>query len=172
MEMEDYNQIKEQSVNWTLNESLLQSYRSIFIASQSLIISGAALTSGTWIHPIIISIAIVQLIIGYLVIVTRARIVDFYKFNLSEKGFKEEQYINNRTIRLNANKYIPGETNWRKTRIRIDLIIPLSFLLIWFCFLLQFILEKTGSNAKDLMLYFHMPCCVKLNLNVFIETIS
>jgi hypothetical protein len=128
------------SDHWTTNESLLQSYRSIFIASQSLFISGAALTVNTWINLIIVGTAIFHLWIGYTIVNTRTKIVDFYKYDLSRFITNIDDYIHDKDKRLNANRSAGIKTNWRKTRIKIDIYIPLSFLIIWLSFLMKFLL--------------------------------
>lgn len=128
------------AVKWEVNESLLQSYRGVFIASQTLFISAVELTKeNPLLNFVIIAIAIFQLCIGFTVVRARSKVVDFYKFNLSiyyplsvyRDIDKEDVYVVNAKVRLKTNKNIPAESNQRQTRKKIDYWIPSSFLLIW-----------------------------------------
>ena len=128
---------------WTINESLLQSYRTIFISSQSLFISAAALTTGGWIHLVIIGIAIFQLYIGFTVVRARALIVDYHKHAVGSvrPELTEKEYVHDLKRRTEVNKTIGISTNWRQTRFKVDVLVPLSFLIIWICFLLRYYLS-------------------------------
>lgn len=140
-------QIKDQSINWQLNESLLQSYRGIFITSQSLLVGAVAFTKEPWLNMVIIIMALILLRIGFTVIRARARVVDFYKFNLCRYKYKgieitKEKYVTEKVIRDEANHdIVTDKTNWRPTRVKVDLWIPRIFFLIWLSFLIKVIID-------------------------------
>ena len=145
--------IETTSERWELNESLLQSYRSIFIASQSILVAAGVMAVASiqakWITLLISGIAIFQLILGFSVVKARGMIVDFHKFNLAKRFDKngeilsekecsevldEHTYVHESKIRKKISKTI-NKKLWRETRVKIDIIIPLSFLVIWICFI-------------------------------------
>jgi len=123
---------------WNVNETLLQSYRSIFISSQSFILAVGAivLDKSTF---ILFAIAIMSLImiwvVWFPVVVSRHRIVDFYKYRAIKPGdipdCSEAQYVHDPVKRKRANEGFGITTNWRKTRIKLDLVIPIMFTLVW-----------------------------------------
>lgn len=125
---------------WSINESLLQSYRSIFISSQSFLLAVGAIVSGknaaVLFITAVVSLAMIWLI-WFPVVTSRHKIVDYYKFvaRLSETDklrlCSEHEYVHNRALRSSANKLFGIDTNWRPTRMKIDLLIPVSFTLIW-----------------------------------------
>jgi len=125
---------------WGINESLLQSYRSIFISSQSYLLAVGAIVSGKN-TVALFTIALVSLamiwFIWFPVVTSRHRIVDYYKFaiGLAETNrlqlCSEHEYVHDRTLRTSANKLFGINTNWRETRLKIDLVIPILFSLIW-----------------------------------------
>jgi len=112
---------------------------------------------------IIIALAgIVQLWSGLKIVEARAIVVDYYKYNLSSKyndegGYikdkddtpiKVDTYVHNVKVRKKINdieidyeqKFLFGcifGKNWRKTRIKMDLVIPFSFFVIWVYFILH-----------------------------------
>jgi hypothetical protein len=133
-----------------INESLLQSYRSIFISSQSFFLALAAILFEKSIL-LTSSIGILCLIqiwwIWFRVVYYRSLIVDFYKFEIGEKFnevgdistdnkfIKEKEYVKKFDIRKKINNHL-GEKNLRITRIKIDIILPIIFSLIWLLFLI------------------------------------
>lgn len=125
---------------WSINESLLQSYRAIFISSQSLFISAAALTTDSWIHLAVIGIALFQLYIGFTVVGSRALIVDYHKYGILSRfpNVTERDYVHNLALRKEINSIVGISKNLRQTRFKIDILIPASFLIIWICFLINY----------------------------------
>lgn len=127
---------------WSVNESLLQSYRSIFISSQSFLIAvGAILLDAktpVWLLALIAGLAL--LMIWYLwfrVVVSRHRAVDYYKFQIDKKTPEnffncctEREYISNSLKRTSINCALQKK-NWRPTRIKVDFLLPLIFTSIW-----------------------------------------
>lgn len=141
---------------WSVYESNLQSYRSCFLSSQSIMLAVGAIVMGkSKLITIGISIiAILQMIIIWIpVIYYRALLVDFHKFNfgklfdergdlvkkfVDKKMLTEHIYCHNSVIRKKVNwlysdKYCEGRQfkNWRHTRVKIDIGLPVSMIIIW-----------------------------------------
>jgi len=126
---------------WILNESLLQSYRSILYTIQSIWIGIVAIDNLHHLKFFICMAGIAFLSLILSAIWARARTVDFYKFDLFDsKDLNSDSfegrlntYVKNSKIRHDVNQLIPGKkkSNWRETRVILDIIIPLGFLLVW-----------------------------------------
>jgi hypothetical protein len=130
---------------WSTNESLLQSYRTIFISSQSFLLAvGAITTTGKnsfllqlfW--SAIAIIGLIMIIWFWMPIVrARGRIVDYYKFGrklAEEQRMKlctETEYVNNKEARRIANELLGLKTNLRTTRKKVDLWLPILFSCVW-----------------------------------------
>lgn len=149
---------------WEVYEANVQAYRSSMIASQSfLLAAGTFSIDRTVLGCTCVGIALFQLwFIWFRVIRARTIISDFYKFNLSSKFCKdgerissefnkcnnilvldEDTYVKNRQIRKKVNSKLADEMNkpklkhnMRYSRIKIDLILPISFTILWIIILL------------------------------------
>lgn len=125
---------------WSINESLLQSYRSIFISSQSFLLAVGAIVSGKS-TIVLLATAFISLLmiwaIWFPVVRARHRIVDYYKYGatLPEPGrfalCSEKEYVHNKEMRTKANKAFGIRGNWRPTRWKIDLLTPVLFSIVW-----------------------------------------
>ena len=132
---------KERLQKWDTNENLLQSYRSIFISSQSFLIAVGAilLDSKTpwWLLPIVFIAAIMIIwVLWFQVVSARAKIADIYKHNLLENFDTQSitQYLKDKRFRKAVNlKH--GIKNWRETRLKVDLVLPIIFSIIWIALL-------------------------------------
>ncbi len=143
--------MSELLTRWSVNERLLQSYRSIFISSQSFLLAVGAFLLNSKELPGLIFIpiaAIALLIIWYCwhrIVVTRALYVDYYKFQLKDewKSFfdncTEKDYVKNKDKRMQINKNIK-EKNWRLTRKKMDLLLPIVYSFLWGILLLYSII--------------------------------
>jgi len=144
---------------WAVNESLLQSYRSTFIASQSfLLVVGSILLNDNnnpyWLLGFVSISALVMIwYVWFRVVISRARAVDYYKFQLTTNVIEhddfcnsEEDYISNKKMRKKMNK-AAEKKNWRLTRIKIDLFLPVLFSAIW----LSLIYAKYYTHNKALV---------------------
>ncbi|HWU98217.1 MAG TPA: hypothetical protein VN114_06870 [Oxalicibacterium sp.] len=118
---------------WSINESLLQSYRSIFISSQSFLLAVGAIVSGKS-GVVLYATAAISLVmiwaIWFPVVRSRHLIVDYYKFGMMD-FCDEDEYVNKRDVRDNANRQFKIGTNWRKTRKKLDLYTPILVSLVW-----------------------------------------
>ncbi len=139
--------MSELLTKWGVNESLLQSYRSIFISSQTFLIAvGAILLEDDKPEWLLQFIAFLGLLIiwgfWFMVVFYRARIVDYYKFQLNNElkshfeKCSEDDYARNIDGKRKAiNKKI-GKTNLRTTRKKMDYLLPIIFSLIWVALLI------------------------------------
>lgn len=123
---------------WNVNETLLQSYRSIFISSQSFILAVGAivLDKSTFILAAIAIMSLIMIwVVWFPVVVSRHKIVDFYKYRALKPAdipdCSESEYVHDQGKREQANEVFGITTNWRKTRIKLDLFIPIMFTLVW-----------------------------------------
>jgi hypothetical protein len=131
---------------WAVNESLLQSYRSIFISSQSFLLAiGAILTGKSFFLLLIVAAVgvVVTWTIWFPVVTARHRIVDYYKYlaNLDSdtqtKICPEGDYISDPKLRAEANELLGLQTHWRVTRVKIDFGLPTLFTIVWVALLIH-----------------------------------
>jgi len=117
-----------------INESLLQSYRSIFISSQSIFLAlgGLLLNKSNFLTLILALICLLQIWwIWFGVVYSRAKIVDFYKYSIGEKhNISEHDYVSITARRRFINRTI-GIKTFRTTRIKIDIILPILYSVMW-----------------------------------------
>jgi len=125
---------------WTVNETLLQSYRMIFITSQTFLLAvGAIVLKQNAIVFFIVAAVSLGMIwwIWYPVVESRHKLVDFYKYALrlpvakQQKLCSEDKYMHDAKHHAEANKLLGIRTHWRETRKKIDLWIPILFSFIW-----------------------------------------
>ncbi len=140
---------------WSVNESLLQSYRSIFISSQSFLLAVGAVTFDRYAFLNIILAVMSLVMIWWIwlpVVTARRRIVDYYKFSLSLTAeqqlyyfehFTEGQYVSDGKSREQVNDYLENTlqlthkiTDMRETREKVDFWLPFGFSIIWLFFLI------------------------------------
>ena len=126
-------------------EALLQSYRQIMIGSQSIFLAlGAVLIDKGFIALLVISLICIFQIwwIWFRIVYSRAKAVDFYKFRMNERynewpcsevNLRLKLYIDNRKLRKTINEELKIKT-FRPTRLKLDLILPITFTLMWISF--------------------------------------
>lgn len=149
---------KEQEYSqWENNDSLLQSYRSNMITSQSLLIAAAAVFYQKSCLLVIAACLVglfSQWYIWFGLIRARFLVADYHKFNAvydlndlvrSKTGLilTEDLYVNNREKRKAANRLLAQETgiprlksNWRHTRRKLDILLPATYSVIWILLLI------------------------------------
>ncbi len=125
---------------WSINESLLQSYRSIFMTSQSFLLAVGAIVSGKSLVVFLAMFAVGLLaiwVVWFPVVRARHRIVDYYKFrdslsqSVQSEVCSEKEYVHDANLRRKANELFGIKTNWRPTRRKMDLLMPLLFSFVW-----------------------------------------
>jgi len=125
---------------WSVNESLLQSYRQISLSCQGFILTAGAIFYGkaslfAFVLFCLIALAVTWLI-WFPIVRARMRVVDFHKHaHLSQAPdselCSENEYVNCKTHREAANKKFGIKSNWRSTRIKLDIALPVLFSLLW-----------------------------------------
>ena len=123
------------------NEDLLQSYRSIFISSESFLLAVGAIFLEKNLIMLLITVVIGLVMIWFLwfpIVRARHLIVDYYKYQAkltssSKNICSVDDYVDkkNRELRKQTNKMLGINTNWRKTRKKIDLYLPILFSIVW-----------------------------------------
>ncbi len=121
------------------NEELLQSYRSIFISSESFLLAVGAIFLEKSLLLLIITSTIGLIMIWFLwfpIVRARHLIVDYYKYQAQttvNDGLicSMKDYVHNRKLRKETNKTLEIPTNWRETRKKVDLYIPILFSIVW-----------------------------------------
>ncbi len=152
--------------NWNTYDASVQSYRMILISSQSILLAvGAIITDqNTVLMAAIAIIALFQIwFIGFRVIRCRTIIVDYHKYKMSEifnnngelladspaEPLAENTYLKIRKVRKDVNKLMSEHKSWgrkckfrnmRLTRIKLDVLLPLSFTFIWIIYILNSII--------------------------------
>lgn len=160
------SQDSEFKERWGTYESNVQSYRANMIASQSFLLAVGAIfySKNIYIEIVCCLIALFQLwCIWFRVIRVRTLIVDFYKFKIydlfnnegiyeknSPNALKEDVYVKNRSVRKKVNQKLAEvknnsklKHNFRLTRIKLDILLPVSFTIIWTLILIFSILALT-----------------------------
>lgn len=145
---------------WYLYDANLQAYRSNFISSQSLMLAVGALfiKESPALELLVAVIALIQMWYIWLPVIRKRTILsDFCKFNekyglsrlVSNEGMyrtedsksvelTEETYVKNRTIRKKANEILANKNGehklkhtYRTTRVKLDILLPITFSLVW-----------------------------------------
>ncbi len=142
---------------WAVYEANVQAYRSNMIASQAflLAVSSILLEKNEWVNLICVALALFQLwYIWIPVVFKRCIIVDYYKFELSKKydnygnpsensdiPLTENTYVKNKTIRNKIHMDLARKEglnklkhNIRITRLKLDIILPITFSILWIVF--------------------------------------
>ena len=129
-----------------MNDSLLQNYRSNFIASQSLLIATGAMfyRHSHTIFKFIGVVALFQMALWARVIYIRALVVDFYEYDIGEQfncnGYRikynerlsVDDYIKNRKIRERVNSALNHyRYRFDRTSFKVDVIMPISYFVLW-----------------------------------------
>ena len=129
----------QNSEKYQSNEDLLQSYRSIFISSESFLLAVGAIFLEKSLLLLIITSTIGLIMIWCLwfpIVRARHLIVDYYKYQAQTTANNElicsmKDYVHNRKLRKETNRILGISTNWRETRKKVDLYIPILFSIVW-----------------------------------------
>jgi len=141
---------------WNINETLLQSYRSIFISSQSFLLAVGSIMwqSESVVGAVVLFIVAIIAIYSILCVwrpVVRYRwlYVDYYKHaaNLDPTKRNEictvNQYVHNAIEREKTNAIFEmGRHNLGPTRWKIDVCIPFQFVMIWAALVVSWVTKK------------------------------
>jgi len=160
--MKDYEPNKE----WAVYESMTDSYRGIFLSSQSILLAVGAVTlqTTTLLTAFIAIAAILQIwYIWFRILYVRSQISDYHKYAMNKRFDKagnprggdadpadylsEHVYVRNRAVRARVHTNMTAAwerkekfTTLRLTRIKLDIIIPVFMTAIWVSFVLFHVL--------------------------------
>lgn len=129
---------------WSVNESLLQSYRAIFISSQSFLLAVGiyAIQWNIWVF--IASFFTALVVIFWMwkpIVLARSYIVDFHKYQIDsnkKNGYSEDDYVHSKNIRENINRNLGIKKNNRETRHKVDVWLPRLFVFNWLAILFSY----------------------------------
>lgn len=120
---------------WSIYEANVQSYRSIMLSSQSLLLAVGAILieKPLWVLLLVSSIAMIQLwYIWFRVIYSRVKVVDYYKFGMYKtRKYTLNQYIEDKRIRTLLNKEYGVSKTFRPTRLKLDIILSITINFVW-----------------------------------------
>jgi len=141
---------------YSINESLLQSYRRIFISTASFLLAVGIFAKDEKNLPLfyfIIGMNLLIILWGWVPIVkVRAKIVDYYKYCIyKDPNYERELYIKSRKYRNKANKSVGKAGPWRLTRIKIDIVLPSMFVVVW---LVLFFSDEASDVVKLVIIAF------------------
>lgn len=132
---------------YRINEMNLQAYRLMFIPLEAiLVVAGIAVYDKP--RFLFLSLMAMSLYsiwgLWFPIVRSRQKVVDYYKYQstpdrIRELGVDLESYIHDREARRKVNDELGISANWRKTRRKIDFILPVLFTLIWMVLLLYFL---------------------------------
>jgi hypothetical protein len=138
-------------LQWSVYEANVQSYRNTFNASQSMLLAFGALLyeKNIYLFSLIAVTAVILIwFVWFRVITKRTLIVDYHKifidpkYDIPPKDIGEKEYVDNKTARKEFNAIAGMKTNWRLTRIKMEVVLPVVYSLMWIFMLLLFWAEK------------------------------
>lgn len=124
---------------YRMNEMNLQAYRLMFIPLEAILLVIGLLVHD---HPGFLFIFFMSFSLyttwglWFPIVRSRQRVVDYYKYQSSAKHLPEdlpdlESYVHDKDIRRQVNEQLGISANWRKTRRKLDFILPVLFTLAW-----------------------------------------
>jgi hypothetical protein len=146
----------ERKERYSINQNLLQSYRQIFISSESFLLAVGilALNEDKIVFFIIALFSIIMIIGWFDVVRSRHLIVDYYKFSVYKTGISRDDYVKKPERRNEANQIVGDDLlkgNWRPTRKKIDCMLPVMFTLVWLVLIGSYELESKKTIAGLLL---------------------
>lgn len=130
--------------NYRVNEMNLQAYRLMFISLEAiLLLIGVIIQERPQIiFMVFISFSLYSIWgLWFPIVRSRQRVVDYFKFQSLAKHPPEdipdlESYVHDKEVRREVNEALGISANWRKTRRKLDFILPVLFTLSWIFLLL------------------------------------
>ena len=125
---------------WSVYEANVQAYRGSFNASQAILLAFGAIIYGknTSLFAFIAILALAQIwYIWFRVIRSRILIVDYHKIFIDPKyrppehDIGESAYLNDEKARREFNKAANMHSNWRLSRIKMDILLPILYTVLW-----------------------------------------
>lgn len=129
---------------YRLNETNLQAYRLMFIPLEAILLLIGVIIQDKpqFIFMVFISISLYSIWgLWFPIVRSRQRVVDYYKYQALAKRVPEdlpdlESYVHDKEVRKQVNEALGISANWRKTRRKLDFLLPVLFTLSWIFLLL------------------------------------
>lgn len=129
----------ENTEKYRIHEMNLQAYRLMFIPLEAILLVIGLLIHD---HPRFLFIFFMSFSLystwglWFPIVRSRQRVVDYYKYKSSAKHVPEdlpdlESYVHDKDIRCQVNEQLGISANWRRTRRKLDFILPVLFTLAW-----------------------------------------
>ena len=124
---------------YRINEMNLQAYRLIFIPLEAILFVAGISVDGMprFLFLFLMGMSLYTIWgLWFPIVRSRQRVVDYYKYQafpnrVVELGVDLESYIHDRDARKKVNDELGITGNWRKTRRKVDFILPVLFTLSW-----------------------------------------
>ena len=129
---------------YRMNEMNLQAYRLMFIPLEAILLLIGVIIQDKpqFIFMVFISISLYSIWgLWFPIVRSRQRVVDYYKYQALAKHVPEdlpdlESYVHDKEVRKHVNEALGISANWRKTRRKLDFLLPVLFTLAWIFLLL------------------------------------
>jgi hypothetical protein len=125
---------------WAVYEANVQAYRGSFNSAQSILLAFGAIIydKNTWLFILIALLAVMQIwYIWFRVIRARILIVDYHKifvdpkYRIPETDITEKIYVEDECARRAFNEAAGMNTNWRLSRFKMDILLPILYTSLW-----------------------------------------
>ena len=131
---------------WAVYEANVQAYRGSFNSAQAILLAFGAIIFGenTGLFTFIAVVAVLQIwYIWFRVIRTRILIVDYHKifvdpkYQPPEHDIGETAYVKDKDARRAFNQAAKMRSNWRLSRVKMDILLPILYTLLWCAMLIS-----------------------------------
>ncbi|QRN83805.1 hypothetical protein JR338_03350 [Chloroflexota bacterium] len=124
---------------YRLNEMNLQAYRLMFIPLEAILLVIGILIQDQprFLFIFFMTFGLYSIWgLWFPIVRSRQRVVDYFKFQSLAKHVSEdlpdlESYVHDKDVRRQVNEELGISANWRKTRRKLDFILPVLYTLSW-----------------------------------------
>jgi hypothetical protein len=124
---------------YQINEMNLQAYRLMFIPLEAILfVAGIVVDGMPRFLFLFLMTASLYTIWGlwFPIVRSHQRVVDYYKYQdvpnrITELGVDLDSYVHDKDVRKKVNDELGITGNWRKTRRKLDFILPVLFTVSW-----------------------------------------
>lgn len=136
---------------WAVYEANVQAYRGSFNSAQSILLAFGAIIydKNTWLFILISVLAVLQIwYIWFRVIRARILIVDYHKIFVDPKyripgtDITEKEYVEDECARRAFNEAAGMPVNWRQSRFKMDILLPILYTFLWCAMLISLLSYK------------------------------
>ena len=121
---------------WGEHEAMLQSYRSDFLSSQSIMLAVGALVldKSAILTYIVSALGLIQIYILNQAIRARAKVITCHRNDLPTDKEFINKYVHNYKFRKKVNKK-KGIKVWTEGRVKFDIVVPAIMTLMWLLYI-------------------------------------